>query len=112
QMPGITGMIQANGDEDPYLRHAGVMALDWIGDVPAILGLAQDKASAVRLSALLALRRLQRSEISVFLHDQDPHIVLEAARAINDQPVNGAMPDLAGLLGSSLVERWLAREPE
>jgi quinoprotein glucose dehydrogenase len=34
----------------------------------------------------------------MFLHDQDPLIVLEAARAINDEPVNGAAQDLAALI--------------
>src|SRR5260370_31183080 len=34
----------------------------------------------------------------MFLHDPDPFVVLEAARAINDEPINGAAQDLAALI--------------
>ena len=105
-LPAIFAMLRDNADKDPYLRHAGVMALKWIGDVGALLAAAKDASSAVRLGALLALRRLQRGEIAIFLKDADPAIVLEAARAINDEPINGAMPDLAGL-----IEKPTASEP-
>jgi len=50
------------------------------------------------MGALLALRRLQRDEIAVFLRDSDPAVVLEAARAINDEPINGALRELAALI--------------
>ncbi len=84
------------GNEDAHLRHAGVMGLAGIGDVPGILARAADEAVTVRLAALLALRRLGRPEVARFLEDKE--LVLEAARAINDAPVNEAMPALAGLL--------------
>jgi quinoprotein glucose dehydrogenase len=47
------------------------------------------------------MRRLQSEEINMFLHDRDPWIVLEAARAINDEPINGAAPDLAMLISET-----------
>src|SRR5439155_5291965 len=53
----------------------------------------------VRLGAVLALRRLERAEIAVFLKDSDEAIVLEAARAINDLPISGAIGELAALIG-------------
>jgi quinoprotein glucose dehydrogenase len=105
-LPAVFAMLRDNADKDPYLRHAGVMALNWIGDIDALLGAAKDNSPAIRMSALLALRRLQRSEIGVFLNDADPAIVLEAARAINDEPINGAMADLA-----ALIEKPTASEP-
>ena len=97
-LPAILAMLRQNADQDPYLRHAGVMALTWIGDLDALLAAAKDGSSAVRMGALLAMRRLERPEIGLFLNDSDPAIVLEAARAINDQPINGALRELAALI--------------
>jgi quinoprotein glucose dehydrogenase len=105
-MPAIFAMLRDNADKDPYLRHAGVMALNWIGDIDALLAAAKDGFPAIRMGALLALRRLQRSEIAILLNDSDPAIVLEAARAINDEPINGAVADLA-----ALIEKPTASEP-
>jgi quinoprotein glucose dehydrogenase len=108
-LPAILAMLRDNADKDPYLRHAGVMALKGIGDIDALLAAAKDRSSTVRMAALLALRRLQRGEIAVFLKDADPAIVLEAARAINDEPINGAMPDLAALIESPAASEPLLR---
>ncbi len=108
-LPAIFAMLRENADQDPYLRHAGVMALTWIDDIDSLLAAAKDSSSAVRLGALLAVRRLQRSEIAMFLNDNDPAIVLEAARAINDEPINGAMPDLAALIAKPTTSEPLLR---
>jgi len=97
-IPAIETMLRQNADKDPYLRHAGVMALTRIGGVDALVKAGKDESSSVRMAALLAMRRLQSPEIAMFLHDSDPFIVLEAARAINDEPINGAAADLAKLL--------------
>ena len=90
-------MIRENADQDVFLRHAGVAALTWLNDVPALLAASKDPSSSVRLASLLAMRRLQRPEIAAFLKDPEPSIVVEAARAINDAPVNEALPALAAL---------------
>jgi quinoprotein glucose dehydrogenase len=100
-IPAIETMLRQNADKDPYLRHAGAMALTWIGDVDTLVKAANDESSPVRMASLLAMRRLQRPEIAMFLHDTDPRIVLEAARAINDEPINGAAPDLAMLISAT-----------
>ena len=50
----------------------------------------------------LALRRLGRPEVAMFLHDPQPALVTEAARAINDAQIEGAQPELAHMLGSVL----------
>lgn len=102
-------MMRANGDQDPWLRSAGVIALGKIGDAEACIARAKDDSAAVRLAALLALRRLGRQEVAMFLDDPDPAMVFEAARAINDQPVNDAMPALAARLSGGLPEKALTR---
>jgi quinoprotein glucose dehydrogenase len=81
------GVLRDNNDADAYLRHAAVLALARLGDVPALLAAAKDESSAVRLGVCLALRRLQHPEIAQFLNDSDPQVLLEAARAIYDAPI-------------------------
>jgi quinoprotein glucose dehydrogenase len=112
----ILAMLRENSDRDAYLRHAGVMGLAGLGDVAAMLDAADasdgDGSSAVRMGVLLALRRLARPEVARFLHDRDPALVLEAARAINDVPIAGAWPGLAALpirpgMADPLVRRVL-----
>lgn len=95
----VLDMLGANNDEDAYLRHAGVMALTWIGDRRALIAHAKDSSRAVRLGVLLAMRRLEMPAIAGFLDDADAQLVLEAARAINDVPINAAMPQLAAMAG-------------
>ena len=97
-IPAILTMLKEAEDKDPFLRHAGVMALVWINDFEAIAAAAKDPSPAVRMASLLAMRRLERSEIGQFVTDKDPTIVLEAARAINDVPISGALPELAALI--------------
>jgi quinoprotein glucose dehydrogenase len=90
-------MLRANADQDPYLRHAGVMGLVGSGDASALKRAAADPAPAVRMGVLLALRRLADPEVARFLEDSDPRLVLEAARAINDVPIADAMAPLAAV---------------
>ncbi len=110
-VPALLAMLRQNADSDPYLRHAGVMGLAGIRDVEALLGAAHDESPAVRMGVLLTLRRLQRPEIALFLKDPAPALVLEAARAINDEPITGAVPDLAALIDSPALTRFLDGEP-
>jgi quinoprotein glucose dehydrogenase len=95
----VVDLIRENDDRDPYLRHAGVMALAWLGDRNAIDAAGKDSSRAVRMAALLALRHLGSPDVASFLDDKDPAVVLEAARAINDVPIESAMPKLAALIG-------------
>ncbi len=96
--PLLLALLKANDDSEPYLRHAVVMGLTWLGDTTALLAAQQDASSAVRLGALLALRRLGRSEVTNSLADPEPKLVLEAARAIHDGPIPNALPQLAALI--------------
>jgi len=52
----VIEMLRTNADADPWLRHAGVMALAGIGDRAAIKIYAQDPHTSVRLAALLTVR--------------------------------------------------------
>ena len=108
-MPAIFAFLRENADRDPYLRHAGVMALAWINDVDSLVTASRNTSRSVRLGAVLALRRLERPEIAAFLNDSDEAVVLEAARAINDLPINGAMPELAALVTRSTRSEPLLR---
>ncbi len=110
-LPALYVMLKQNADKDPYIRHAGVMGLSRIGDVDALLARAHDESSAVRMGVLLALRRLQRPEIALFLDDSDPALVLEAARAINDEPINGAVQQLAAFIDSAALTRFMGGAP-
>lgn len=85
------------GGDDPWLRHAGVMALTSCASEKELHALAADPAVNVRLAAVVALRRLSSARLEKFLADQDPRVVAEAARAINDLPVESAVPALAAL---------------
>jgi quinoprotein glucose dehydrogenase len=99
-LPAIVNMIRENADKDVYVRHAGVTALTDLNDWATIQSAAKDESRSVRLAALLTMRRLGRPEVAGFLHDSDPQLVLEAARAINDLPIVAALPQLAALMDS------------
>ena len=100
-------MVRENGDRDPNLRHAGATALAWLNDMNALLAAAKDSSAAVRMGVLLAMRRLARPEIAMFLYDSNPALILEAARAIYDLPIESAFTQLAVLAGqpSRLVNK-------
>jgi len=90
-------MLRANDGKDRYLTHAGVVALERIGDRDSVQQLAGDKSAAVRMAVLLAQRRWADPRIAQFLDDTDLKIVTEAARAINDLPLSSGREKLANL---------------
>lgn len=120
----VLAMLRANDDRDTNLRHAGVMALAAAlravlaeGGVqqiqPVLDSMANDPSAAVRLATVVALRRLESPLIARFLDDKEERIVLEAARAIYDVPIAGALPQLAAKLeqpttSPPLIHRLLA----
>jgi quinoprotein glucose dehydrogenase len=97
-LQAVVAMLRENGDGDAYLRHAGVMALAGTGDRAALLAAGRDESAAVRLAVAAALRRLRASEVADLLTDADPRVATEAARAIHDEPISAAMPQLAAML--------------
>ena len=104
----ILNMIRENADQDVYVRHAGVMALTTLNDSGAMESAAKDASRSVRLASLLAMRRLGRAEVAQFLHDPDPQLVLESARAINDLPIPEAMPQLAAMISTPKLPDFVA----
>ena len=92
-------MLSGNDDRDANLRHAGSLALARIGDASALAALSSHGSRAVRLAAVVALRRMRHPDVARFLADPDERVVTEAARAINDDGgIEGARPALARLL--------------
>lgn len=90
-------MLERNADSDDYVRHAGVIALASVTDVPALLSRVNAKSDAVRLAALLALRRTAPQNLTKFFLDPNLNILTEAARGINDLHIDDQMPALARL---------------
>ena len=92
----VSTMLRQSGD-DPWLRHAGVMALMGCASEKQIAALAGDSSVNVRRAGVVALRQLASPKLENFLADPEPRVVAEAARAINDLPVQAALPALAEL---------------
>ncbi len=95
----ILDMLEKNDDQDFWLRHAGMVALGRIGDANSMAALKDHPSSALRTAAVVALRRMSSAKVSEFLTDENEYIVLEAARAINDDySIEEALPALAETL--------------
>jgi len=97
-LPQLILMLRDAGDHDPNLRQAYVEALLGLHDFSALEQAAQNDSAAVRMGALLAMRKLRRAEVARFLQDEEPALVLEAARAIHDENIASALPHLAALI--------------
>ena len=92
----VRQMLRGDDDRDPYLRHAAVMAQrGWLA-VPFAMKAWQDPSPAVRLAGVLAARRVA-VDMTPYLNDADARVVLEAARAINDVPIDASAEKLAAL---------------
>jgi len=98
----LIAMLEANDDEDAFLRHAGALALARIGKAEPIVALANRSSRALRIAAVVALRRMSDPGVARFLNDADEFVVTEAARAINDDlSIKDALPALADVLGTT-----------
>ena len=102
--PALIAALKANNNADAYLRHALVMGLFGGNHRPTLAAASTDASPAVRLGALLALRRLQSADVAKFLSDRDPYLVREAALAINDAPIHDAMSALAAMITQPLTD--------
>jgi len=108
-VPSLLAMLRGNNDRDAYLRHAGVMGLAGIGDVASLAQAGNDPSGAVRLGAVIALRRLGVGEATKFLADADPKIATEAALAIYEAPISEGMPTLAAMAAKKDLPEPLLR---
>ncbi len=100
-VPALIALLKDTGDEDLYIRQAAIHALVGIGDTVQLLVAAKNPSPAVRIAAVVALRRMKNNEVGVFLKDSDPLVISEAAHAVNDDSMTGAMPQLAALIGQT-----------
>jgi quinoprotein glucose dehydrogenase len=97
----LLALLRTNADKDAYLRFAAAHALAKIGANDTLRAAAKDPSAAVRLGVLLAYRELADADIAQFLKDSDPYLAHEAAEAINDVPIAGAMEALARSLADA-----------
>ena len=129
-------LLERNADQDPVLRHAAVMGLvgsarraeppssvvaTTVARGPArqagptssaaelLANQAGHASGSARLGLVVALRRLHAGQVAHFLDDTDPRVVLEAARAIHDEPIDAAMPQLAAAIGKTTDDDALLR---
>jgi quinoprotein glucose dehydrogenase len=93
----IVPMLAENNDADPILRHGGIMALAGVKNADSLAILASHGSPAVRLAAVVALRRQKNPLVAKFLLDAEERVVVEAARAIHDEPITAALPQLAAV---------------
>lgn len=98
----LISFLRDNNEQDAYQRHAGSLALSRIGKADPVLALSTDSSRALRIAAVVALRRMSHAGITRFLTDKDEFVVTEAARAINDDlSIKDALPALANLLNTT-----------
>ena len=83
---GIAKVLADNNNRDPILRHAGIMGLTGIKDYTKLSALKNHSSEAVRLAAVVALRKLANPIIFEFLKDSSSLVQKEAVRAIHDVP--------------------------
>ncbi|MCA9150344.1 MAG: HEAT repeat domain-containing protein [Planctomycetales bacterium] len=91
----VTKLVIDNDNHDPVLRHAGALALSRIATPAQLSELAAHDSTALRIAAVVALRRLGSPEVAKFLDDEQPFVVAESARAIHDAPIPAALDALA-----------------
>ena len=102
-------MLEENADRDAVLRHGGVMGLAGSASGEKLAAAAQHPSAAARMGLLLAIRRLKSEQIALFLDDSDPTLVVEAARAIHDLPIESLLPKLAATISRKSLDDALLR---
>lgn len=94
----LTAMVAENADRDAFLRHAGIQGWVGIGRIDRLGSLTSHPSPAVRLAAVVALRRLGSGTVAGFLADAEVQVRREAVRAIHDDDgIAAALPVLASL---------------
>ena len=100
-IPSVVRRLELNNNADAFIRHACVSALAGIGKIEALRQLSTHPSTAVRVGAVVALRRLGSPSITDFLTDNDVTVRAEAARAIHDDDgIPAALSHLGDLLSS------------
>ncbi len=107
----VVDLLKENADQDATLRHAAALVMaGYPGQ--SLVNYATHESPAVRLTAVLALRRKASPAVWPFLDDTDPKISLEAARVLHDvvqDPLSGkALADRLDRPGQSDLFRTRA----
>lgn len=97
-LPEVAKLLAKNADADPWLRHAGIMGLTGTGTAEQLVELTAHPSESVRVAAVVALRRQKSPLVAKFLQDPSERVVVEAARAIHDEPIPEALPQLAAII--------------
>lgn len=108
-MAEVLQMLAANDNQDPALRHAGIMALTNIASSESLVALTTHPSANVRRAVVVAMRNQGSALVSQFLDDGDVRVVGEAVRAIHDAPIQDAMPALAAMVARSIPDVEVAR---
>jgi quinoprotein glucose dehydrogenase len=106
---GLVQLARDAGEADPVLRSAAQYGLSRCATDEQLTALAEDGDLHARLAAVVALRRRASPAVAAFLADAEPLVVLEAARAISDEPIPAAYADLGALLATAPDEDALLR---
>jgi quinoprotein glucose dehydrogenase len=93
-LPALIEMGRANAN-DPFLLHPVIVGTAKLASKEYLQKLAADSDLAVRRIALLAMRRNGDPRVAEFLRDEK--LVVEAARAINDEPIPAGFSALAAI---------------
>jgi quinoprotein glucose dehydrogenase len=110
----LATLLNSPAGLDPAVRQSAVELLFKVAEAAGTINAAmfvgnyktleRSTNTNARLALLVAERRLGFDQISSFLGDTAPALVLEAARAINDVPITNALPALAGMLEPAALD--------
>lgn len=101
----MVGLLAEKGDTDIHLRHAIMVAFGRMENAEGLSKLSRHVSVDVRLAAVVALRRMRSEQVKAFLQDENPLVVEEAARAINDDlSIPEALPELAAALSRTEIQ--------
>lgn len=102
-LSAVLEMIKLNGNDDPVLRHAGVMALLGVSNDQYLSSLVRNESVAIRHAAVIALRRMGSPKIIGFIGDTNLKIADDVIRAIHDTQIEEARAVVSALLD----DEWL-----
>ena len=111
----VYDLLIACADQDPILRHGGIMAIKGIAQakqgkhLSRVLKAVSHTSPSVRIATIVALRKLKSKELVRFLKDSEELLVVEAVRAIHDLPIKSGFDQVAKLLSRSTQSESLLR---
>ena len=94
----FVALARTTGESDPALRATLIRVLALSATPEQLALLAHSDSVDVRVASVVALRRMHSPELASFLGDEAQRVVVEAARAIYDEQIAGAMPALAAMI--------------